>query len=165
MSASRTAASSQTGQRPRPSARFERLPPQHCPSLGLVQSAPHAVALPGLQRVVEAGLAHLAGRADPLGDRLTRELLPPLLEIARREVERGVLAAACGASLPAGRRLLECHHLVVRRTRGRRFLFPEGSVRRHTFSRSGRTPYAPASSIGRASSGATRRMRPSTPRT
>ena len=85
----------------RVSAGFESLPLEDRAALGLVESSPHPVALPGPQRVIETELANGADGADPLRDRLPGELLPSLLEVARREVVRGILAAAGGEPLPS----------------------------------------------------------------
>ena len=54
-------------------------------------------------RSIATLVEHRADPADRLRDRLPGVLLPALLEVARREEERGVLASACCAKLPATR--------------------------------------------------------------
>src|SRR4029453_8148500 len=97
-----------------------------------------------------------------------RELLSAFLEVARREVVRGVLASTRGEALPPGDQLVERHlsgcsqegtSEIPRERRG------PGRRASPRFNGTGEEPYVPDDPTVCGDSASTRRINPSTPRT
>src|SRR5688572_14752667 len=141
------------------------MPFQDRASLRLVQASPDPVGFPRDQRVLETELPNGADGADALRDGLSGKLLLALLEVARGEVVRGVLAAARGESLPTGQPFVERHLPGCSQENGLGIPHSSRGSVRNRFSRTRRDRYAPACSEGPRGSASTCRISPSTPRT